>query len=420
MSKPDDRKTSKTMKKNQKGTGEFLAILDESSWIWSFIERQFQKLRDQEYLRLPGTTPIRRSWERFKNAPRIIIHWENKSRSGGAIIEEILDVDPLYSVAEKIIVVSTNPTHEDVVYFSELGVRRVLRLRNHEKHLKASEKELYNHLRALPDRSDTDRLWRKLMFSIDTIDEENLTVDFINNLEQKLDTIVETCSEAESARHLELRASIAALRKQDGQAADLWLRAIDKNPNYYRAHNNLIKFYLATGQKEEALSLMQRMQRLNKSNISRLVAMGQIHLEQDETRKAEHLFKSALERDKYCNGALNGMAEIRFKQGDLEESRKLLARSTKAEQAASRFNLMGIELVRKKKFEQALEHYTKAQYVLPQQEKGPLLFYNIGLCYSRWGKPEKAIEFVKIALIKEPNYSKAQNLLTQLLAKKPA
>ena len=63
---------------------------------------------------------------------------------------------------------------------------------------------------------------------------------------------------------------------------------------------------------------------------------------------------------------------------------------------------------------EACEHYTRAQYVLPHQDKGPLLFYNIGLCYARWGKHKMAQEFLKIALIKEPTYRKAQKLLEQV------
>ena len=70
--------------------------------------------------------------------------------------------------------------------------------------------------------------------------------------------------------------------------------------------------------------------------------------------------------------ALNGMAEIRFHQGDLEESRRLLARSQLAYKTAANLNQMGIDMVKKLKYEQALEHYTRAQYVLPQQDKGPL------------------------------------------------
>src|SRR5207244_11007465 len=57
-------------------------------------------------------------------------------------------------------------------------------------------------------------------------------------------------------------------------------------------------------------------------------------------------FKSALERDSYCSGALNGLAEIRFNQGDLEESRRLLARSQLAYKTAATLNQQGIELVK--------------------------------------------------------------------------
>ena len=45
-----------------------------------------------------------------------------------------------------------------------------------------------------------------------------------------------------------------------------------------------------------------------------------------------------------------------------------------------------------------------------------MLFYNIGLCYEKWGKRDMAQEFLKIALIKEPNYKKAQKLLNQIQA----
>ena len=57
------------------------------------------------------------------------------------------------------------------------------------------------------------------------------------------------------------------------------------------------------------------------------------------------------------------------------------------------------------------DHYTKAQYVLPHQNKGPMLFYNIGLCYFRWHKVDMAKEFLRLALIKEPGYKKASKLL---------
>jgi hypothetical protein len=110
---------------------EALAIMDDSSWIWSLTQWGFAKV-SCPVVRLTASTTIRHSWTRFKDAHCILIHWESKSRSGGAIIEEILDVDPRYDVANKIIVLTTNPIHEDVVYFSELGIKRIIRIRNRD------------------------------------------------------------------------------------------------------------------------------------------------------------------------------------------------------------------------------------------------------------------------------------------------
>ena len=74
-----------------------------------------------------------------------------RTRSGGAVIEEILDVQPNFDVGERIIVLTTNPTHEDVVYFCELGVRRIIRLRNRDKDLIQAGRELDVHLTAAPE-----------------------------------------------------------------------------------------------------------------------------------------------------------------------------------------------------------------------------------------------------------------------------
>ena len=200
-------------------------------------------------------------------------------------------------------------------------------------------------------------------------------------------------------------------RDHEEAAKQYWQQALDKNPNYFRSYNNLIKFYRRSGNQTEALKLMQKMHELNRGNISRLVGMGEVQMALGDTKKAEFFFQSALDRDRYCSGALNGLGEIRFHEGSLEESRQLLARSEMAFKAAQRFNQHGIKLVRLGQFEAALELYTNAQFVLPQQDKGPLLFYNIGLCYSRWGKLEMAKHFLNIAIIKEPNYHKAHKLL---------
>jgi pentatricopeptide repeat protein len=388
---------------------EILVVMDDQTWIWRLCSTHLEFL-GSPHVRLPSTVPIRQSWDRLRNAQRIVVHWESKSRSGGAIVEEILDVQPNFDVAERLIVLTDNPTHEDVVYFAELGLRRIIRLRNRDKDLIRAGRELDLHLTAEQDKDTLEQAWRKLLYVIDTLPEK-VPPETIARLEANVRKLK---PEEFTARYLDTLAKISALKDDDDAALKGWYAALDKNPNYYRTYHNLIDFHRRRGRLQDAHALMQKMHELNKSNISRLVGMGEIQMQQGDTTKAEFYFRSALDRDQYCSGALNGLAEIRFHQGDLEESRKLLARSHLAYKCAANLNQQGIELVRQSKYEAALDHYTRAQYVLPQQDKGPLLFYNIGLCYARWGKNQMAREFLKIALVKEPNYKKARNLLTHV------
>jgi tetratricopeptide (TPR) repeat protein len=391
---------------------EIFVLMDDQTWIWALVSKTFERLRI-EHVRLPSTTPVRHSWERFKNARRIVIHWETRDRSSGAIIEEILDVQPNFDVADRVIVLTSAPTHEDVVYFSELGVKRLIRLRQRDKDMERAAHELEAHLTAEPEKDKVEQSWRKVLHLLDTLPPEPTPEALA-----KIEDLVRRLKPAEyTARYLDAMAKISMYKEHDDAALKSWYAALDKNPNYYRAYHNLIDFHRRRGRPQDALALMQKMQELNKSNVSRLVGMGELQLEIGDTERAEHCFKTALDRDHWCSGALNGLAEIRFYQGDLEESRRLLARSALAYKAAQNLNKRGIEMVKKGKYNDALEHYTKAQYVLPQQGKGPMLFYNIGLCYSRWGKLDMARQFLKVALIKEPNYKKAEKLLQQIEAK---
>jgi len=395
---------------NDKAFDEIITICDESDWVWTLVKGRLDAMNLQ-HVRVPSSTPFRQSWNRFKNAQRIIIYWENKFRSGGAIIEEIIDVSPVFDISENVIVITSNPTHEDVVYFSELGVRRIVKLRNRDKELEQAGREIIHHVTVGAPEDKTEATWRKILRAIDHLTVE-APAERVTRYKETINSL--QSGKEETARYLDAAASIAYFQNEPALAQTLWEKALDKNPNYYRSYNNLIHFFQKTGKLQESFALMQKMQELNKSSISRLVNMGEIHVEMGDDERGEHYFNSALTRDNYCSGALNGLAEMRFRQGDLDASRKLLARSNLAYKVAATLNKRGIEMVQKGKYKDALDHYTKAQYVIPQQEKSPMLFFNIGLCYYRWGKHDLASEFLKIALIKEPNYKKAQRLIEKI------
>ena len=391
-----------------------MVLMDDNTWIWKIASEGCENAK-LLHVRLPSQTTVRHSWNRFRGAPCIIVHWESKGRPGGAIIEEILDVDPRFDVANKIIVLTTNPIHEDVVYFSELGIRRVVRMRNREKELGACRLEIEQHSREASNpspRPTIEILWRKILAAIDRLPPTDVDQALLDKIEENIKKL--RGNNLPAARDLDALGSVSFRRGRHDDAKKLWEQALVNNPNYFRTYNNLIAFHRAIGQQTEAFALLQKMQLLNRSNISRLVAMGETQLALNDDRKAEHYFKHALERDAWCSGALNGLAEIRFRGGDLDAARELLEKSTLAYRYATKLNLLGISMVKQGSYPDALEHYSKAQYVLPQQEKGPQLFYNIGLCYAKWGKLPMAREFLRLALIKEPNYKKAQRLLDQV------
>jgi pentatricopeptide repeat protein len=395
---------------------EIICICDDQSWIWNFITTNLTNLK-RKHVRLSSSIIIRKSWNRIKKTPLIVVYWENVERSAGAILEEILEVDSNFNIAERVIVVTSNPQHEDVVYFSELGVKRIVRLTLRAKSLKDSAVELARHVVGKTPTSETDKQWSRLLRVLSHCTAKTTEAQ-LNKLDRAINAMAERAGQKDNAIYLDAMATIENLRGNEEKAVGFWQRALEVNPNYYRTYNNLIKFFQQTKQFQLALDLIKKMQALNKNSVSRAVQIGQVHSMMNQDDKAEHYFSLALNKDKYCSSALNGLAEIRFRQDNLEDARSLLARSNIAYKTASYLNQIGIELVRQKKYKAALIHYSKAQFVLPQQSKGPMLFYNIGLCYSKWGKPAMAIEFLKIALIKEPKYKKAQNLLNTVTTRR--
>ena len=101
---------------------EAVVLMDDDTWLWELTQKALSR-SGVKFIKTPSNLTIRQSWSRFHDTPFMIIHWENKHRQGGALIEEILEIDQRYDAANKLIVVTTNPIHEDVVYFSELGIR---------------------------------------------------------------------------------------------------------------------------------------------------------------------------------------------------------------------------------------------------------------------------------------------------------
>lgn len=390
-----------------------LIVTDDQSWVWQSLRQAIQRAQ-VHHLRIPSDVRLRPSWTRLGRAPRFVVHWEAQRRPGPAIIEEIRSIEPGLDLGERVLVVTHNPTREDVVYFSELGIKRVVRMRQRTQDAEKAETEIAQHLTARASKSPHEDAWHQTLQILEALGPKT-SPDNLSQLEQRIEAL-RAYDGGDSARSLDAQGHLAFLRRDMATAHRLWLAAIDKNPNYFRTYNHLVNFYRHTGQHSQALALMQKLQTLNTNNISRLVSMGETYHDLKEPDHAEHYYRSAMSRDPYCDRALSGLAMVKFEAGNLEESRELFAASTAAQSAAAaQFNRIGIELVAAQRYQEALEHYTRAQYVLPTHEQSALIFYNMGLCCAKWGRYGLSRRYLEIALTKRPDYPKAQELLTRLV-----
>jgi tetratricopeptide (TPR) repeat protein len=388
---------------------ETVVITDDQTWIWQLISGLLSRL-DSAHVRLPSTVPLRQSWERLKLAPHFILHWECHGRSASALVEEILSINPAFDVAGRIVVVTTDPTHEDVVTIAELGITRIVRLGTKEKDTARAMTELQNHISAKHSLSPAEIRWRQLIRTA-TMLSESSPAECRDHVASELRDLG---GADRSARYYDVEAFLHMSCGRDREAIASWHQALERNPKYHHAYFSLATFYRHRGRLDEAMAILQKLQAISRQSTARLVAMAEIHVARKELALAESLYRSALDRDPMCSPALSGLAELRFHAGDLEQARFLLSKSQSVQRTAAHLNELGITMVREGRYQEALEHYTRAQYVLPQQDKSALLYFNIGLCYARWGRPQIACEFLKISLIKEPQFKKAQRLLARL------
>jgi len=395
-----------------------LVIIDSDQWLID-LARSTLAVMQTPFLRMQSNASFRNSWERFNNAPFFLIHWENQLRPAGALIEEFLEIDGDNDILNKVVIVTTNPIHEDVVYFSELGIKRVIRVRQREQDLQRAKTEITSNIKSImspTNATSEEYLWRGIQSRID-----NLSDDFSEEELSEIETAIEFAAAQAthpemkgSARELDAKAALQAKRKNFHAATRLVQDAIEINPNFFRAWNTLIEIKRTMGDHATAYALLQKMQLHNRNSVRRLVALGEEQLSLNETEKAEHYFLSALDRDPRSARALNGMAEIMFTREQLDEVSRLLSKSTMVEKFAKKLNHQGIELVRSKNFELALKHYINAQHVLPQSNKSPQLLFNMALCYAKWGRQDMAAKFLHLAIIKNPGYEKAKKLLLDL------
>lgn len=215
----------------------------------------------------------------------------------------------------------------------------------------------------------------------------------------------------DTARYCELMARRAQL-DNDLPAAEQWLRrSIDKNPNYLRALQALADLHMERGQLREALALYEKLRLNNPRHPGRLAKIAECHLALGDLDRADKAFSKALSIDEHAMTVREDLARVKLALGDYEAAKLLLEHCGDVSRVASYLNAYGIQLVKAGRYEESIEHYKKAQMVLPTNTNRHQILFNIGLAYAKWGKFTEARQYAQLALAREPNYAKAAQLL---------
>lgn len=233
--------------------------------------------------------------------------------------------------------------------------------------------------------------------------------------------------------------------------ADLYLEPLRK----------LAALHGTMGNHDAQLHFLERLDHLSPLNVERKVDMGQIHLTLGNDDKAQELFDTAVTQA--TREAMNYISEVSERIASIygehspEQAEKFLRRALEAKGDSigrddlGTFNRLGLALRKQGKWEQALEEYTKALRVAPDDEnlyynmgmacaegkdfrearanmvkalsfnpelprRDRIIAYNMGLVFMRAGGREQAERCLMIALELDPGFTQASNALAKLRA----
>lgn len=180
---------------------------------------------------------------------------------------------------------------------------------------------------------------------------------------------------------------------------------------YLEPLKRLAALYQDTGDVDNQLTYLQKLDRLSPLNVERKVDMGSIHLQKGESEKAEALFGEAVAgATKEAMGIIEeikrsiaerclerqpDMAE-RYFRSIIDDKKEGLSREDIAT-----FNRLGIALRRQGKWEDAVSEYGRALEISPKDEN---ILFNMAVAYTEGGKHVDAVGSVEKALELNPTF----------------
>jgi len=194
------------------------------------------------------------------------------------------------------------------------------------------------------------------------------------------------------------------------QAIGCYLRAHEASRLYLEPLKKLANAYKRVDE-EEHLKYMKKLDRLSPLNTERKTEIGKVHFNRKEMEVAEKYFDQAIETaTKEAMSMVGSVAERiseAVSQASPRMSEKYLSKVIEAKGTnlglgdISLFNKLGIALRGQGKWREAIENYTNALRVSPDDEG---LHYNMGMAYFDGGDKRMASKCFDNALAKNPEF----------------
>ena len=196
---------------------------------------------------------------------------------------------------------------------------------------------------------------------------------------------------------------------------DAWEEALkiltplkDKKPPYLRAIHLMGRCFAKLGQPDAALQAFEMCNLFNPNNVARLVDLGNILLKRNQVPEAKGNYSAALDMDPSNKPAKMGVSQCLLLEGEVNEALSIMKEMSGPRELAAVFNTSAVVAIRHGEFEKGVELYEQAQKALGSNRKlRARIFYNKGIAFHRWQKPDQALAAFETAHKLDPSFDNA-------------
>ena len=199
--------------------------------------------------------------------------------------------------------------------------------------------------------------------------------------------------ERERAKDPQYQYNVGLVYLQNGsldEAIKYFNRSLSLRPNFSLALNALGLTYFMKGEFENALNYFEKCLQVSPNFTEARNYLGSVYQELGMLDKAEQEFRKAIADESYSSRELPyyNLARLYLTKGKDEEALMLVERSIELNnRMVMALNLKGILLERLDRIEEAIESYSKALQIAPDDVN---LNYNLAVAYFKADRREEA------------------------------